>query len=98
MLLADAVPAPIRSVARPATTVISARLPIPAERTISPPERSRVPARRDREVSVRGLVRREVGVPAAERAERLPEGALGALVVERLVDVRHVQGVARGRE
>ena len=40
------------------------------------------------------LVRREVRVPLAERAERLPEAALGALVVERGVDVRHVQRVA----
>src|SRR3954466_6677478 len=43
-------------------------------------------------------IRREVAVPLAERPERLPERLLGRLVVERLVDVRHVEEVARRRE
>src|SRR4051812_25723718 len=46
----------------------------------------------------RRLVRREVLVPVAERPEGAPERSLGALVVERGVDVGHVQGLAGGRE
>ena len=43
-------------------------------------------------------VRRQVRVPLAERAERAPEVLLGALLVERAVDVRHVQRVDRRRQ
>src|SRR3954463_8184682 len=46
----------------------------------------------------RRLVRRVVRVPLAERAEGAPERAFGRLVVERCVDVRHVEGLAGGRE
>src|SRR5918997_3854550 len=46
----------------------------------------------------RFLVRREVRVPLAERPERAPELPLGVLLVERAVDVGHVQGVAGGCE
>src|SRR5262245_4793774 len=42
-------------------------------------------------------VRRLVLVPLADRPERRPERALGVLLVEGLVDVRHVQGLDRGR-
>jgi hypothetical protein len=38
-------------------------------------------------------VRRLVGPPLAEHSERLPERALGVLLVERVVDVGHVQRV-----
>ena len=44
------------------------------------------------------LVRRQVRVPLAERPERRPERALGVVLVERLVDVRHVQRVDRRRQ
>src|SRR3954471_16382068 len=43
-------------------------------------------------------VRRQLRVPVAQHAERVPELALGVLLVERGVDVRHVQRVDRGRE
>src|SRR4051812_32361563 len=46
----------------------------------------------------RTSVGREVGPPLAERAEGRPEGALGLLLVERLVDVGHHQRVDRGGE
>src|SRR5262249_24085731 len=41
-----------------------------------------------------GLIGRQVRVPLAERAECLPELALGALLVEGRVDVRHIQRLA----
>ena len=44
------------------------------------------------------LVRRQLGVPVAERPERGPELALRRLGVERVVDVRHVEGVDRRRQ
>src|SRR3954454_25055010 len=44
------------------------------------------------------LVRRQVRVPLAELAERLPEAALGALFVEGPVDVRHVERLAARSE
>src|SRR3954469_4428439 len=44
------------------------------------------------------LIRREVCVPLAQRAEGAPELALGDLVVERGVDVGHVQRLARRRQ
>src|SRR4051794_1585470 len=44
----------------------------------------------------RRLVRGVIRVPVPQRAERLPEVTLERLVVQRLVDVRHPEGVARG--
>src|ERR1700709_803631 len=46
----------------------------------------------------RPSVRRQVVVPDAERLEGAPEALLGAFLVERKVDVRHVERVDRRGE
>src|SRR6476646_19879 len=60
-----------------------------------PPRSASAPNSRWRDSA---LVRRQVVVPVAELLEGSPEALLGALFVQRLVDVRDVEGVDGGGE